>query len=953
MVGFLISWVLFCTVAASAAWAQSNASDGAMDGFVQDETGAFISAAKVVARNIGTNVETEAMTDEAGYYRMPLLRIGEYEVRISAAGFSEFRQTGILLSVGRQTRVSATLKVGATADSITVSADAGIVEISGHPSVEEVLNERAVRSLPITSRNVYNFHLLGPGVKGIPSTGFGTTQFTFGGHNRSTWTVDGLDNSQRRFNRQIRLVISTPESVQEMQVISGSYSAEFGRAAGGVINVISRSGTNEVHGSGLGLYRPNDAAARPPLAAVKPSQTWWMVAGNLGGALKKDRLWYFLNNEYNPLTAPQPVTINPDVARQLRIPASDLGNSPFGETFHTPSAKLNYRWSDRNSGFLRYNRFTNDQPGGGGGLTTIGRSTDFEDRMNGGAAQLATVIRPNLLNELRFGINRRAEIRRPVGVPSGPNDAAINISGVANFGVNALAGSNSVETSTQIIDNVTWTVGRQTLKAGIDFQNTRYSITNAQNRAFAFNGLAAAAGRPAVLPLDHYLRTVAGDIDPATGRPYTYTQLQQDIGDSFGQLSFNFLNLFLQNEIRLRPNFTLNLGVRYETLFYPPLDESSPYPLSRGIPDDGNNLAPRVGFSWSPFRDNRTVLRGGYGMYYDSPSLAGALNAYLLNGRRLLSYVVPGTDARAPRFPNLLAAGEAAFATPPSITVFASDFESMYGHNATLQLERALAEDLSVNFQYSFWGHRFAPYTRDINLSPVVRTLEDGRPVFQGSANRPDPRFRAINLLESGSNSSYHALDVTITKRFRRGFQMSTSWSWAHALSDSDLEGGALTDPTNRRRDYGNSNADVRYNWVLQGLYAPQSSAPALRWINGFELSSVVFYNNGYPVNALAGVDLNQDLVLNDRALFRGRNAFGGPDFLQMDVRLVRRIRFAERHSIELIAESENVLNRLNAACSIAGCTGAVQNREGLADFGRILAARPGRQLQFGMRYTF
>ena len=931
-------------------YSQTNATDGAIDGFVQDETNAFIPGAAVTVKNLLTGVETTTQTDSAGYYRLPLLKIGEYEVHIEVAGFGDFRQSGIQLSVGKQARVSAVLKVGAAAESVSVTADAAIVETSGHPSIDEVLDEKAIRSLPMTSRNVYNLHLLGPGVKGIPSTGFGTTQFTFGGLSRSTWTVDGLDNTQRQSNRQIRLVITTPESVQEMQVVSGSYSAEFGRAAGGVINVISRSGTNEFHGSGMGMFRPNELAARSPLAATKGDQSWWMMAGNVGGPLKKDGAWFFVNDEYNPLKGPQPVTINAAVAATLKIAASDLGNSPLGETFHTPSAKVNYRLSDKNSGFIRYSRFTNTQPGGGGGLTTIGRSTDFKDRMNGVSAQLATVVTPSVLNETRFGFNRRSQARRPVGKASGPDDAAINISGVANFGVNAQAGSDAVEASAQIIDNITWTSGRQTFKAGVDYQHTAYTVINSKNRTFSFNGLTASGSRPTVSPLDQYLRTLAGEIDPATNRPYTYTQLQQDIGNSSGELSFNFLNLFFQDEIRVSPTLTLSAGIRYETLFYPGLDPEAPHALSRKINNDLNNFAPRLGFSWSPTSSGRTALRGGYGIYYDSPSLAGAQSAYLVNGRRLLSYVVPGTDARSPRFPDLLQTADPTFATPPSITVFAPDFETMYGHNATLQLEHALTKDMSANVQYSFWGHRFAPFSRDINLSAPVRILEDGRPVFQGSAGRPDAAFRAINMISSGSNSNYNGLDLTLRKRFGAGFQLSTTYSWSHALSDSDTEGGALTDPTNRRREYGNSNADVRSNWVFQGLFAPRS---ARKWADGFEFSTTTFFNSGYPVNSTAGVDLNQDLVLNDRPLFRSRNAFDGPNYLQMDVRVLRRIRFQEHQSVEIIAESENVMNRLNANCSIAGCTGAVQSREGLPDFLRITASRPGRQLQFGMRYTF
>jgi hypothetical protein len=914
--------LLFAAFAASL-FAQSNATDAALNGYVRDESGAAIPNAKVTARSVATNAE-----------------------------FADYQQTGIRLAVGQQARIDLTLKVGSAAESVTVNADAALVTVGGDVAQGEVLNERAVRQLPMTSRNVYNFHLLGPGVKGIPSTGFGTTQFTFGGHSRSTWTVDGLDNSQRRTNRQIRLVISTPESVQEMQVLSGAYSAEFGRAAGGVINVISRSGSNELHGSGMGLYRPLATSARSPLAVRKAEQTWWMVAGNLSGTLKKDKLFFFINDEFNPLKTPQPVTILPAAAEALKLAASDLADSPFGETFHTPSAKLNFNLNSKNSGFLRYNRFTNDQPGGGGGLTAISRSLTFEDRMNGGAGQLATVFTPKLLNELRFGVNRRAETRDTY-VPGQPNGAQINITGVANFGVNPLAGSGSVETSTQVIDNLTWTLGKHTLKTGVDFQTTGFQITSALTRLFTFGGLSAAAGRPAVSPLDQYLRASAGTVDAATGRPYTYTQLSQDLGENSIPLRYHFVNFFLQDEFRLSPRLTLNFGLRYEAVLNPVLDDQAPYELSRRVNNDLNNWAPRLGFSWSPWQSGKTVVRGGYGMFYDNPSLGTSATGALVNGRRIRSYLIPGTDARSPVFPNLLASADPTFQTPPSINAFAKDFQVMVGHNASLQIQRQVLKDLAVNLQYSYWGHRFAPYSRDINLSAPASFLADGRPVYRGTAGRPDTRFRQINLIESGANNNYNGLDFTVTKRFSAGLQLSTTWSWSHAIAEGDLEAGSLTDPSSRRRDRGNANADVRHNWILQSLWAPAFQSNGLKWLRGFETSAVVFFNSGYMVNPLAGTDLNNDLVLNDRLPFRARNSVNGPGFFQTDFRLTRRFRFAESHSLELISEAENLTNRLNAGCSITGCTGAVVNRDGAADFGRITATRPGRNFQFGMRYSF
>jgi hypothetical protein len=931
--------------------AQSNASDGALDGFVIDPSGARVPSATVVALNLNTNQIRETAVNAEGYFRFPLLQVGEYQVLVTAPGFADYQQSGIRLSVGEQARVEVPLAVAGTSETVQVTADASAV-LAGQAAVGEVLNAQAVRTLPITSRNVYNFHLVGPGVKGLPSTGFGTTQFLVGGHNRMTWTMDGIDNSQRRFVRQIRLVISTPENVEEMQVLTGSYSAEFGRAAGGVINVVSRSGSNRLAGGGMLLVRPNALNARPPLAAVKPDQTWKMFQANVGGPIRRDRVFFFANYEYNPLKLPQAVTIAPAAAAAIGLRAPDLGNSPFGETFHTPSLKVNFRLSDRHSGFLRYNRFTNDQPGGGGGLTAISRSLSFKDRMNGIGAQLTTTLSTNLLNEARVGFNRRSEVRDTY-VPGEANGANVNITGVANFGVNPLAANDSLEASLQFIDNVTWTQGRHSWKTGVDFQTTGYQVTSALNRAFTFGGLSATPQRPAVTPLDQYLSTVRGDIDPATGRPYTYTQLTQDIGDRELSLRFNYLNLFLQDEFRVRPDFTLSAGFRYELIMFPVLDDEAPYPLSRRIKNDTGNLAPRLGMTWRPGSSDRTAIRGGYGMFFDSTSLNLVLSAAQLNGRRVLSYTVPGTDARAPRYPNLLATRDPAFATPPSITVFDDNFNVMFAHQANLGIDRQLAGNTVASLAYSFWNHRNAPYTRDINLGPVTRTLDDGRPVYSGSANRPNTQFRAINLVETLGTSRYHGVDVTLRQRLLAGLQMSVNYGWSTSRSNSDMEGGALSDPSNPDRDLGPNPGNLTHSVSVQASYVPQFASAALGWLNGFQFSTLTFYNSGFPVNATAGTDLNNDLVLNDRALFRGRNAFTGPDYFQVDFRLARKVRFGRTSSLDLMIESENLTNRLNPACSIAGCTGAVVNRDGAADFLRITATRPGRYVQLGARLSF
>ncbi len=937
------------------ALAQSNATDASLEGYIFDPSGSAVVAAKIAAQNTATGLRLEAESTENGYYRFPLLPIGTYNLTASKSGFKEYRQTGITLNVGRQIRVDVRLEVGQLVESVTVQADAGIVDTARQPSMEEVVGERALRALPIVSRNLFNMNLLGPAVKGVPSSGFGTTQFSFGGLQRTNWTADGLDNSQRRFGRQIRLVIYTPEAVEEVQVMGGTFSAEFGRASGGMINIITKSGTNGYHGQGLFLYRPEATNARPALAATKPEQEWKNLTGTVGGPIKKDKIFFFAQYEWNPLVIPRPITITPANITALGLPASEVSPAPFGEKFHTAMGKVNFEINPKNRGFLRYSRFTNDSPfNGAGGLNINSRSLIFTDRMNGGAGQLATMISPTLLNEFRFGINRRQELREQQGNPR-PTDAFINITGVASIGNNLGANNISVETSTQFVNNLTWTRSRHTMKAGVDFQTTKFDQTRALNRTFVFGGLAAAGPRPAVSPLNQYLFTVRRDIDPATNRPYTYTQLQQDLGDPTVLERFNFWNFFLQDEWRLSPSFTLNFGLRYELILYPQLDPEAPLPLSRSIVNDKNNFAPRFGFSWSPFQDNKTVIRGGYGIYYDTPNLGLFLDASIQNGRRFLSYAIPGTDPNAPAFPNLLSAASPSLrATPSNVNTFAPDLKTMYAHQATFQIERALTNALSLNLQYQWMSTRQGLYSLDSNLPSPTGFLADGRPLFSTSALRPNPVFRQINLIQNGGNTNYNGLDVTIRQRFARGLQMSATYSYSNALGDSQQGGGSPNDPSNRRADYGPMLANVRHNLVFQNLYAPSFRSPALKWFNGTEVANIFFANSGYPVDVNSGLDLNGDLNLNDRPLFVGRNAVVGPRFFQWDIRLTRRINLTERYQIEVIAESENFTNRFNPACTPEGaCNGAVVRLNTAPDFGRITSVRSNRVFQFGTRFKF
>ena len=301
------------------------------------QSGALVGAHATLT-NTATGLSQEATTNDQGYYRFPLVPVGTYRLTIAADGFQKNTQEGIVLNVGQEARLDISLTVGSTAQTVQVEAGSAILD-TGTSTVGAVLDRKEIENLPIASRNVYNYLLLSPGVIGIPTSTFSTTQFTFGGTERSQWNLDGLDDTQHGGNRQIRLIIVTPEAVAQTQTLSNGYSAEFGRAAGGQINVVMKSGTNQFHGSALGQWRPSDLQAIPTLATVQPDRSWYDEAFTLGGPIVKDKLFFFGQYENNPYTLPNPITITPANAARSACPAMRSAPRPSARRTGRSSAK--------------------------------------------------------------------------------------------------------------------------------------------------------------------------------------------------------------------------------------------------------------------------------------------------------------------------------------------------------------------------------------------------------------------------------------------------------------------------------------------------------------------------------------------------------------------------------------------------------------------------------------
>jgi hypothetical protein len=796
-----------------------------------------------------------------------------------------------------------------------------------------MLDSNAMLNLPLTTRNTFNLALFAPGFNGRRDDEFGNPTFAFGGMQRKAFLIDGIDNSQR--GGPGRLGIFAPETVQEVHVMSNAMDAEYGRTVGGMISMITRSGTNDVHGEALTLLRRPGLVARPSLAATKAFEQWATYSGNVGGPAIKNKLWYYASGEYEPYDYPRAVTISAANAAALNLPASDLGSSPFKQRFQTFMGRLDYQIDARNSVYLRYNSYWDPSKyNTSGGLEVTSADNNFDDRNQTWASQWTSILSSDTINEFRFGSLEREFHRPPVSGVFGPT---ISISSVATLGTDASANQYYLEHQYNFIDALSHRWQRHQFKFGVDIGNIHVISQDRLTETFSFSNLT------------NYLNTINHVVNPATGTTNWYTQLVQAFGNNVADHTTNSYNFYAQDTFQITPKLTLSYGLRYEFLKYPSLDPNAPLPNSRSVRNDPNDWAPRLGVTWR--MADKTVVRGGVGVFYDTLNLRLLSQVIRQNGANVLSYTITPATAGAPVFPNLLAS-PAGTLSKPNVTTFDPNFKQMRMYQGNLQVEQAVADDFSVAVGMQYYAGRDIPVLLDTNLGAPVSFLADGRPVFS-NANRPNSNFAQILQLTSAANSAYYGGFLGVNKRLSNGFQFSSSYTlgWAFNTNDSTGDSGSnVTDSTNLRRDYGHSSSDQRHRFVMEGVWQPRVGNYLL---DGWMIAPNITLTSSFPINVTQGTDLNGDGVNNDRPLFRGRNDTPGYGFKEVNLRLSRSVRFSDRYSFELIGEAENLLNSTNAACSTAGCTGAVVSTFNAPDFKRITSATDSRQIQLGARFRF
>ncbi len=991
--------------------AQASASSAELKGTMTDPNGAVVPGVTVTVTNVEKALTKTVTTDGKGEYRVPLLPPGVYEIRAEAEGFVTQVKKDVQLTVGQIAVLDFQLDVGVATEIVEVTALPQLIETE-RTQQSTTIEERYIENLPINRRDYLSFTLLAPGIVDADAmadnTDFRVTQtpqsgISFYGSNGrgNNFMVDGGEANDDAGG--VRPTVSQ-EAVQEFQINRSNYTAEFGGASGGVVNIVTKSGSNDLRGTVFGFFRHDSLDAADPFAIdliddqptrIKPPSSRQQYGGSLGFPLVKNRTFFFgaiekLNRDestavpvltdfsiFQP-TADQRRVLNEQVSQgflsprrrdellnTLTVTSPDVidlfrrnsGAFPFTANILMWNARLDHNFNEHNQLVFRYN-FTkgDDRNQNLNALVGFSRGNLIEQFDSNALLGWTHTFSPTLVNEARFQWNYyQFDV-----TPNDPLGPEMNIAGFGFFNRDIFLPSFSTQRHYEFADNLSYSRGAHTTKFGGVFL-----VRGNRTESHTFLG-----GRFQFGPIPGFL--VDGALAATTltglqafnlGLPQFY---QQGFGDPTVSATLPFFAVYAQDSWKVRPNFTLNYGLRYEVD-----DRKDP------LPTDDNNFAPRIGFAWDPFNDGKTTIRGGYGIFY-SPTyfqidyVVNALGAVGPNNFRQIAQIfVPLTGAPGLTNPmtggtlgsadiwntlraqgvigvpdparTITAADMTQFginitnegAIPPLTVIFSNspDYANAYSQQASFGIERQLVGDWGMAASYIYSRTAKVTRARDKNLSPAtpigplgIRQWNDARcgtnvPEEQRIDCFIDRLRLQDNVYESTGNAFYHGLVLELTKRFSHHFSLSANYTFSKAMDEvtdfnSDFQ---PIDQADLRAERSLSAFDQRHKFVIYAaLESPFQGGPGqhpmARFMSGFVLTPIFRANSGRPFNLLTGSDTNGDRhSTTDRPLFAGRNIGRGPNFWTLDFRLTKRIGLgSERRVLELNFEAFNLFNRLN-----------------------------------------
>jgi len=1052
--------VLVSFLCLSFALAQSLSSTADLTGLVTDQTSGVLPGATVTVNSVNTGLSRSVLTNDIGYYRVPLLPPGSYEVRVEMPGFTSKVVGGLRLTVGQTATLNVELGVSAEETEIYVTSDAAIVE-KEKTVQSSTVQEEQIQNLPINGRNYLDFTLLTPGSSAKSSLiSFSAPQtpssgLSFAGQDtRSNYvTIDGVDNMDA-ISAGVRGTMGQ-DAIQEFQISRNTFSAEFGRSRGGLINIVSKSGTNSFHGNAFFFFRNNALDANNAFSKVdNPPFKRYEFGGTVGGPIIEDKTYFFVSferldrNESNFVTFLddesifQPSTsqldlfsflgstgnpelvflsgafIHPQLGKlytnKTTFPStvslfeSESGTFPFKADQNLFSFKLDHQFSDNNNFFGRFS-FGDSRDDGAdfGALQGVSNGLTFDTRDLGLVLSDTHIFSASMINDIKFQIAPR-DFAALTNDPVGPE---LILAGVAQFGREFFNPSRYDHDTIQITDNFTLIKGNHTLKTGVDFNRMslggsaevflggQFSFGEAVPLGLVVDNAVGAGttqgiavllgtpveagglGRPDLIP--NLSAPISSVQSFNFGLPLTYFQ---GFGDPTTALKYHQLGMFFQDNWKVTRDFTLNLGIRYDIDWRPTTTNvastEAPWVFETARVDDHNNFSPRLGFAWDIGGKGTTVLRGGYGVFYQNFFQAIAFVSQVLSGQISQVFLpltgIPGVPANSAHVYGawratgkldqelLQSLGVTPGTTPSVILPGANNTVNPYSQHVSFGVERRLGRDWSLSLDYLLNKGAKLIRSRDIN----VRQIGDNSFTLPGL----DPRFVQVNMIETSGSSIYHGFTGSLRKRYASNYSLMVSYTLGKAIDDT-TDFITQLQPNNQkdlRSERSLSSFDQRQRFVFSGIYqSPNRMASGEGFGHNFladwTIAPIISVNSGHPFNLLLGFDLNGDThEETDRPVLTGgsiagRNTGIGPAFFAADLRISRKFNFGESTSFEFMFEAFNLFNNVNysGVNNVVGTTAldsaSVKGSKSISPtqpFGFTSAFDP-RQIQFGFRFMF
>ncbi|HXU07786.1 MAG TPA: carboxypeptidase regulatory-like domain-containing protein [Blastocatellia bacterium] len=960
----MIAFAAFVLGAFLCASAEAQTITATLEGRATDNAGAAVAGANVTAANSSTGLSRSAITSDSGEYRISLLPVGEYTVTVDHQGFRKDSKK-ITLVVGQTATLDFALQAGGVAEQVNVEAAETIAEPT-RTELSSVISQRQIVNLPVNGRQFIDFVLLAPGVTIGDTTSGSTdvivepvTKISFAGQNIhfNFVAIDGADNISTASG--IQKTTPSQDAVQEFRVVNTVYSAEFGRAVGGIVNIITKGGSNEVHGSLYEYFRNDALDARsilssPGLDTLHQNQ----FGGTVGGPLKKDRTFYFMNYEgqrrtespfYNSTVLANIAAINNAKVTRYGLPAENLNvlRDSNGDNF---LIKLDHNLSKRHTLAGRYFfndiRYTNVSPLNDGFDLPSGFKDNFL-RDQSVVGNLISIFTPHLYNELRGQYAHRS-----FDFPTVSTQPHLEVANTFAIGVNRGNPDFYKESRFELVDNVTFTRGNHSIGFGGNYNYVR--TTESFPLFYPFE--ATFASLPDLLSGDPFViffqRFRAPNFDEPTLDTSAY--LNSRIPDAVrnqakGVLNHTYDGFFVQDKIRVSSRLTATLGLRYEFETWP----------KEALDNDFNNFDPRFGFAFNAGSKWNLVFRGGAGIFHGTipspllscqiPSCGGpkpypgrenkddALNSTTglfafgadpaTMHAALAAMIGPGVKTAVyPRF----APGPGGDAQKATIVRFAKDHQAPYGIQMSFGFEIQPAAGTAFSASYlRVRGVHLGSFF-NVNQPDASGTTEAGTPDYAAfrplASCRPclldrriavpgfrNPEFGVFFEADSRWNSTYDGLLVNLNQRVKKALSFGISYTFSKTIDDGPNPSFVLIPVNSSRIDLERavSSDDARHRFVGNATLASPTDANAL--VRDFQLSFIATLESPHRFTKFAGFDANGDVFgVNDRVGADGRNTFEGDNVRTLDVRVSRSFGFKEKRKLELLAEAFNVLNTLN-----------------------------------------